>query len=59
MTLPAIESVGGIDFGRCRLCRCRTTVQRGGKRCFTCERHGGPATRKAVLVLVLAARGGR
>jgi hypothetical protein len=57
MTLPAIETVNGHDFGRCLLCRGRTTVARGGKRCFLCERHGGPLTRRAVLILVIATVG--
>lgn len=58
MTLPAIETVNGTDYGRCIVCHGRTSVERGGKRCFVCERHGGPATRRAVLILVLAAREG-
>lgn len=55
--MTTTETVNGTDYGRRLLCRGRTTVERGGKRCYLCERHGGPATRRAVLVL--AARGGR
>jgi hypothetical protein len=52
-----IETISGIDYGRCITCRGRTSVERGGKRCYLCTVHGGPAWRKAVLVLVLAAAG--
>ncbi len=58
MTLPPIETVNGQDFGRCAVCKGRTSVERGGRRCFCCERYGGPATRKARLLAVLAATNG-
>lgn len=49
------ETIGGIEFGRCAVCRGRTTVERGGKRCWICQYRMPPAVRQAARFLVGAA----
>lgn len=57
MTALPIEHTNGQAFGRCAICRGRTSVERHGKPCWMCRTYGPPSRYRALTWLVLAVVG--